>query len=110
MGSYPIAAKQHIPGPFCFMKSRKAATHENGDGLTQSLAAKAATARHLADMAKKHFKRLKAEYKQARKAYRQAKKAAKRARKEARAAMKLLKAKQEMPRRTSAGRKALDVV
>jgi hypothetical protein len=88
------------------MKSRKAAVQENGDGVTHQLAAKAATAKHLADLAKKHFKLLKAEFKQARKAYKQARKAAKRARKEAREAMKLLKPKQETVRRVTVARKA----
>ena len=92
---------------FVFMKSRKAATHENenGDGVSHTLAAKAATAKHLADMARKHYKMLKAEYKQARKAYKQARKAARRARKEAKAAMKLLRAQNETARLVDRPRK-----
>lgn len=73
------------------MKTRKLNTHANTNG--HDLAAKAAAAQNIADVARKHFKMLKAEYKQARKAFKQAKKAAKRARKEVEAAAEVLKAK-----------------
>jgi hypothetical protein len=72
---------------------KKSGNHENGNGSPQDLAAKATAAQNIADVARKHFKMLKAEYKQARKTYRQAKKAAKGARKEAEVAAEILKAK-----------------
>src|SRR5689334_14094804 len=76
------------------MKSRTS-SHENGNGNGSSHdpVAKAATTARIAQVARKHFKMLKAEYKQARKAYRQAKKAAKHARKEADELAEMLKAK-----------------
>lgn len=73
------------------MKTRKSSNHQNGNGASHDVIAKAAAAQNIADVARKHFKMLKAEYRQARKAFKQAKKAARRARKEAKAATKLLK-------------------
>jgi hypothetical protein len=75
------------------MKTQKSSSHANGNGSSHNPAARATAAQNIADVARKHFKMLKAEYKQARKAYRQAKKAAKRAHKEAEAAAEILKAK-----------------
>jgi len=73
------------------MKTRKSSNHQNGNGASHDVIAKAAAAQNIADAARKRFKMLKAEFKQARQAFRQAKKAARRARKEAKAATKLLK-------------------
>jgi hypothetical protein len=75
------------------LMKKKSGNHENGNGAPQNLIARATAAQNIADVARQHFKTLKAEYKQARKAYRQARKAAKRARKEAEAAAEILATK-----------------
>jgi hypothetical protein len=82
------------------MKPRTSSSHENGNGSFHDLAARAATTEKIAQVARKHYKMLKAEYKLARKAFRQAKKAARCARKEAKVAEQLLKSKSGV--RTSA--------
>jgi hypothetical protein len=81
------------------MKARKASNHINGDGSTTDLTAKAAAAQRIAEVARKHFKMLKAECKQARKAYKQARKAAKRARKEVEEAAQLVIARNDAARK-----------
>jgi hypothetical protein len=89
-----------VANPKLIMKARKSSNHINGDGAGTDLTAKAATAQKIAEVARKHFKMLKAECKQARKAFKQARKAAKRARKEAEeAAQELLIAKNDAARR-----------
>jgi hypothetical protein len=76
------------------MKSQKSSAHRNGNGAVHALVAKAEAAQKLADVARKHFKMLKAEHKAARKAFKQAKRAAKRASHEAEAALQASAAKQ----------------
>jgi hypothetical protein len=73
------------------MKTKTTKPKQNGKVVTtESLLAKAAATKKLANVAREHLKLVKVEFKQARKAFKQARKAAKRARKEAKAAFKML--------------------